>query len=56
MELVQMVIPTQVFSERNPKAQAEIQLESNWFVAEPDRGFCQHPCDQADGFFAKEEL
>jgi len=35
----------------HPGTQAEIQPESNCFVAEPDRGFCQNPHDQADGFY-----
>lgn len=35
----------------HPETQAEIQPESNCFVAEPDRGFCQNPHDQADGFY-----
>lgn len=36
----------------HPETKAEIQPESKCFVAEPDRGFCQHFRDQADGFYA----
>jgi hypothetical protein len=39
----------------HPETQAEIRPESNWFVAEPDRGFCLHPHDQADGFYDESE-
>lgn len=36
----------------HPEKQAEIQTESNCFVAETDRGFWRNPHDQADGFYA----
>jgi hypothetical protein len=39
----------------HPETQAEIRPESNWFVAEPDSGFCLHPRDQADGFYDESE-
>ena len=34
-----------------PETQAQTQHEPNCPVSEPDRGFCQHPRDQADGFY-----
>lgn len=36
---------------RHPEAEAQIQREGYCFVAEPDRGFCVNPNDQADGFY-----
>ncbi|WP_263356142.1 hypothetical protein [Acidicapsa ligni] len=40
----------------HPETQAEFQREINQFVAEPDRGFCLHPRDQADGFYDESEV
>jgi hypothetical protein len=35
----------------HPRTQAEFPDESNFFVTEPDRGFCRNPHDQGDGFY-----